>query len=175
MILVNRKKLKALLLLLTAILLCVSCGPKPTGEKGTEIVSAKEAMELIQDSGTVIVDAQPSVNYRKRHVDGAVSIPRPAINVSEPFPNLLAPAEAIEAVMQEAGINSTSQVVIYDDNKNMDSARLWWTLKAYGHEGVKVVSGGLQALASEGALVNNKEVSVAEGNFKAGFLNECLV
>lgn len=45
--------------------------------------------------------------------------------------------------MSEKGISNDSTVVIYDINNNMDSARLWWTLKVYGHENVKVVSGGI--------------------------------
>jgi thiosulfate/3-mercaptopyruvate sulfurtransferase len=57
----------------------------------------------------------------------------------EPYSNLLAPATVIEEVMQSRGINNDSLVLIYDDNENMDSARLWWTLKIYGHDNVKVI------------------------------------
>ena len=36
----------------------------------------------------------------------------------------------------------------------MDSARFWWTLKYYGNDNVKVVSGGLQALLRAKAAVS---------------------
>ena len=54
---------------------------------------------------------------------------------------MLAPAAQIEKVFSSRGIGNDTAVVIYDNNKNMDSARLWWTFKYYGHDAVKVVSG----------------------------------
>ena len=60
---------------------------------------------------------------------------------------MLAPAEQIEELMGRKGIDNSMLIVVYDNNDNMDSARLWWTLKYYGNDNVKVVSGGLNAPA----------------------------
>lgn len=122
----------------------------PPGDVGTEIVSAREALDLLSHD-TVLVDARGLLDYRKGHIDGAVSISRADIVVNEPFVNLLAPPDQIEDVLGSRGITNDTLVVIYDDNNNMDSARLWWTLKVYGHDLVKVISGGLEALRRAGA------------------------
>ncbi len=160
---------------LTGTLFC-GCGPAAPGEKGTEIVTAEEALGLLAGGGNVVlVDANTGVNYKKRHAAGAVSIPRTAIVVNEPVPNMLAPAAQIEEVMAAAGIGNDTLVLAYDDNRNMDAARLWFTLKAYGHDSVKVVSGGLAALAAAGAEVTKAAPSPAPAVFKAGPLRKDML
>jgi thiosulfate/3-mercaptopyruvate sulfurtransferase len=135
-----------------AVLLLAGCGPRPAGEVGTEIVDAKTALELV-DGGAVLVDAQDFLRYRRAHVAGAINIARSDIVVNSPFPGLVAPASQIEDVMGWNGIDADALVVAYDANQNMDAARLWWTLKYYGHDNVKVVSGGLDALEAAGAEI----------------------
>lgn len=121
------------------------------GEQGQDIITAEKALELMEDKGVVVVDAQKKSNYEKGHLKGAVNISRGDIVVFGAVPNLLAPGEKIAEVLGNSGIDNDSTVIIYDNNSNMDSARLWWTLKVYGHDNVKVVSGGLNALLDAGA------------------------
>lgn len=160
------KRSLVLLPLILLVLVLAGC-PSPQGEVGTEIISAEEGLELASEPGTVLVDARNLLDYRKGHVEGAVSISRADIVVMEPVPNLLAPPEQIEAVMSDRGISNDTLVVIYDDNNNMDSARLWWTLKVYGHDDVKVVSGGLQALQREGAMESTAAPVVQAASWSA--------
>lgn len=141
-----------------------SCGSAP-GETGTEIISAEEALELVAD-GAILVDAQKGTTYVKMHVTGAINISRADIVVNEPVPNMLAPASKIEEVVGSRGITRDSHVVIYDNNSGMDSARLWWTLKLYGHDKVQVVSGGWEALGRAGASFDANKVTVSPAVFK---------
>ncbi|EOD01220.1 sulfurtransferase [Caldisalinibacter kiritimatiensis] len=143
-------RLSLLVLIIASMFMNVGCSSF-SGETGTEIIDAKEAINLFNQENVIIVDAQHPDAYSVRHVENSVNISRGDIVVSEPVPNLLAPKSQIEELMSSRGISNDSIVVIYDNNKNMDSARLWWTLKVYGHENVKVVSGGLKALAAAGA------------------------
>jgi len=167
--------LSIIAVLATAIVLA-GCGPAPAGESGTEIISAAEALELIESDGSaVLVDARPTLDYRETHVDGAVSIARADIVVNAPFPNLVGTAEQIEAVMGSRGIGNDTLVIAYDDNNNMDSARLWWTLKYYGHDNVKVVSGGLQALQAAGAAMSASAPTVTATTFTASAPDESMI
>jgi len=154
------------LLILSVLLIFTGCGPAAVGEKGTEIIEASAAAGLLK-AGAVLVDAQPGVNYNKGHVENAVNISRADIVVNQPFPNLLAPAAQIEGVLGARGIGNDTLVVIYDNNKNMDSARLWWTLKYYGHDAVKVVSGGLEALTRAGYASTTAKPSPTAVSYKA--------
>lgn len=167
---------RVLLIVLASAIVLTGCGPAPAGESGTEIVGAAEALELINGGDDVVlVDARPTLEYRETHVEAAVSIARADIVVMTPVPNLLAPAQQIERVMGSRGISNDTLVVIYDDNNNMDSARLWWTLKIYGHDRIKVVSGGLKALEAEGVTMTADAPQVAAANFTAAPLDESMI
>jgi thiosulfate/3-mercaptopyruvate sulfurtransferase len=54
------------------------------------------------------------------------------------------------------GITPDSHVVVYDDQNGANAAaRVWWMLRALGHERVQVLDGGLQAARSAGLKVDN--------------------
>ena len=161
------KRTIALLFLAGLIVLLVAC-PTPQGEVGAQIVTADQALELLNGDNAILVDARGLLDYRKGHIEGAVSVSRADIVVNEPFVNMLAPAEQIESVMGERGISNDTLIIVYDDNSNMDSARLWWTLKIYGHDLVKVVSGGLAALRDAGAAETTVATIVQSTTFTAG-------
>lgn len=156
------------------VLVLIGCGPSVPGETGTEIVDAEEALALVND-GAILVDSRPMMNYREGHIAGAVNIGRADIVVNVPFQNMLAPAEQIEAVMGSRGIGNDDLVVAYDASGNMDAARLWWTLKIYGHDDVKVVSGGFDALTRAGAEVVTTAPTVTETSFRVGAFREEMV
>lgn len=162
----------ALALLLGAALLLSGCAPRPAGATGTEIVEASEVSSLLEGSNVVLVDTRPMPAFRENHISGAVNISRADIVVLQPFPNLVAPAEQIERVMGSRGIDNDTLVVAYDDNNNMDAARLWWTLKAYGHDEVKVVSAGYNALQEAGFGLESGQPGVTATSFSAEPLNE---
>lgn len=52
-------------------------------------------------------------------------------------------AGAFEALMGRLGIGPQSTVVIYDERGGVWAARLWWALRFYGHDRVKMLNGGL--------------------------------
>ncbi|MCD6397055.1 MAG: sulfurtransferase, partial [Spirochaetaceae bacterium] len=138
-------KIKSLITIILLVLILSGCGIKSTGEKGTEIITAKDYQTVINDENIILVDARTSLDYKKGHILGSVNVSRADIVVNSPFPNMLCPPEQLEITMSKKGISNSSTIIIYDANKNMDSARLWWTLKIYGHKNVKVVSGGFNA------------------------------
>ena len=159
-------KYNLLFVLLIIVTLLTACGMKAPGEKNTEIISASEAVKIIGSSDTVLVDARNFSDYSNSHIENAVNISRADIVVNSPFVNMLAPAEQIEDVMSRKGIENNMKIIAYDDNDNMDAARLWWTLKYYGNDNVKVVSGGLKALMSAGTVVSDQPVQVQPAVYK---------
>ncbi len=52
-----------------------------------------------------------------------------------------------------ADIGDGSTVVVYDDTQGLYAARVWWTLRAYGLENVRVLDGGFPAWEEEGRPV----------------------
>lgn len=58
------------------------------------------------------------------------------------------------------GITPTTQVVVYDRQGAMFSARLWWMLRWLGHEAVAVLDGGFAAWQSVSGAVQGAAASV---------------
>lgn len=170
------RKLSLFLLIVAIALLNVGCSPATfNGEAGTEIINAKDALKLIDEENVVFIDAQNSEAYLLKHIKGSVNISRNEIVINEPVPNLLASKGQIEAAMSKNGITNDSTVVIYDNNNNMDAARLWWTMKVYGHESIKVVSGGIKALINAGAEITSEIPDIKPSNYTAEERNTDMI
>ena len=172
------KKLKGLLVCLfaTAMLFSLAACDSFSKETGTEIITGQEALNLLENDNTVLVDASNIEGYTFNHIANAVSIPRAAITITvNDVPNMLASKEQIETVLGEAGIANDTTVIVYDTNNNMDAARLWWTMKIYGHENVKVVSGGKDALVAAGAEKNDDEVVITPTTYVAKDLDTSMI
>ncbi|HUG54410.1 MAG TPA: sulfurtransferase [Vicinamibacteria bacterium] len=59
-------------------------------------------------------------------------------------------ADQMARVMGAAGIGPRTRVVAYDDQAGAVAARLWYLLRAYGHDAVAVLDGGIAKWKAEG-------------------------
>ena len=84
------------------------------------------------------------------------------------FPFTCPQAAQLEQAARRAGIGRKTDVVVYDSLSGAWAARLWWVLRAFGHESVRVLDGGLAAWKRAGGKVAKGEALVAApGNFSA--------
>ena len=97
----------------------------------------------------VIVDTRTADEYGAGHVAGAVNIPTEDIVINVPVKNMLTSKKKIEKVMGENGISNDTLVLAYDANR-MGASRLLWSLFMYGHQNVKVIDGGFDAIQGAG-------------------------
>lgn len=123
----------------------------------TTIISVHEVNKRLGEPGWVILDcrfdlARPQWGYeayQQNHIPGALfadmnkDLAGPVNDQSgrHPLPD---PEDFIRKA-GEWGIDPLKQVVVYDQSHSGYAARLWWLLRAYGHESVAVLDGGLQA------------------------------
>jgi thiosulfate/3-mercaptopyruvate sulfurtransferase len=119
------------------------------------VISARELASL---TDVVIVDCRPDAHaYAAGHLVGArhaqlerdlaAAARDPAHGGRHPLPGL----HELTATLGRWGVAPTSRVVAYDDQNGANAAaRLWWLLKAVGHDDVQVVDGGLAALRDAG-------------------------
>jgi thiosulfate/3-mercaptopyruvate sulfurtransferase len=78
------------------------------------------------------------------------------------------PAAAdFEATLRAAGVRQGSDVVVYDDGDSTIAARLWWMLRYFGHDRVRVLDGGFRGWAAAGLPVSTDEVAAEPGDFTA--------
>lgn len=60
-----------------------------------------------------------------------------------PLPHMLPSPEAFAAAMAALRIGSDSRIVVYEGPGAMGAARVWWSLRVFGHDAVSVLDGGL--------------------------------
>ena len=146
------KRVFALTLAMTMIFALVACSPNdvPTDYlDSNNVVEASQVKELLSDSKTVVIDARSEEEYNKGHLKGAINLEQSALAVNEPVPALMAPKEQVEEVLSAHGISNDSNVYIYDNKNGIYATRIWWILKVYGHDNVKVINGGESAIIKE--------------------------
>lgn len=130
------------------------------------IISAEDLKDYIGKENVVIVDMQSTEDYIAGHVEGAVNIQNADITINVPVSTMLTSAKKISSLMGSKGISNDTLVIAYDTNK-MSASRLLWSLFMYGHENVKVVDGGLNAILAEGITLTTAETVVTETTFTA--------
>jgi thiosulfate/3-mercaptopyruvate sulfurtransferase len=91
--------------------------------------------------------------YEAGHIPGAVYLDWTAdiTDPDDPIPAQVAPPERMASALGAAGIGNHTTVVAYDNHPASQFAtRLWWALRYYGHDAVRVLNGGLAKWRAEG-------------------------
>jgi len=82
------------------------------------------------------------------------------------LPHTMPSAEFFESEMQKYGVNHDSAIVVYDKINIYSSPRAWWMFKAFGHDQVAVLDGGLPAWIQSGyETVPNLATPTQRGDF----------
>ncbi len=83
--------------------------------------------------------------YAAGHIPGAVHVDWKSSVVEATDDGemlLLASPGLMAATMGAAGVGDGTTVVVYDDTLAYHAARVWWSLRAYGLEGARILEGG---------------------------------
>lgn len=147
----------------------------------TLFVTTEWLNEHLQDDNLRVVDIRGRVlpateppphykshhdEYKESHIPGAVFVDWTTDIVEPGSPSYdIANADRYAALMSHLGIGPQTQVVAYDDANGMFAARMWWTLRYYGHEQVAVLMGGWQQWVAEGRPTTANEPEVTPTTF----------
>jgi thiosulfate/3-mercaptopyruvate sulfurtransferase len=107
--------------------------------------------------------------YQARHIPGAIFFDLDAhSDPATSLPHMLPQAEQFASAMESLGLNDSDDLVIYDGSRvNLSAARVWWTFRAFGHDRVAVLDGGIGKWLREGRPVESGSVHLPRGNFSA--------
>jgi thiosulfate/3-mercaptopyruvate sulfurtransferase len=130
------------------------------------LVSARWVAEHLGDPDLRVIDPTMQISkvaflptirtglreYRRGHIPGSVFLDlfelhdpgRPRMTMTAP------PADHLAAVLGSLGVDDTSRVILYDRRESMWSARVWWLLRAFGHDRAAILDGGWGAWQAEG-------------------------
>lgn len=93
-------------------------------------------------------------SYVAAHIPGAVFFDINAVaDPDTDLPHMLPSPAAFAQAAAELGLGADHTVVVYDAHGIYSAPRVWWTLRAMGHEDVFVLDGGLRAWLAEGRPV----------------------
>ena len=146
------------------------------------LVSTEWLASHLDDPAVRVVDARYDVrptaqgsfeaisgrgDYEKDHIPGAVFVDVHD-DLSDPDnPLYILGPERFENFMGHLGIDADKTVVVYDDHGGTWSARLWWALRYYGHDTVRLLNGGYRRWRNEEHPVESGVAMPNAGRFQA--------
>ncbi len=146
----------------------------------TPLVSTSWLAEHLGEPGLVVVDASTYLasagrdaraEYATGHIPGAVFVDMEALHdESSPLPHTFPSAEHFSASASALGIGDDTAVVVYDaSGQNFSAPRLWFMLRAFGHDRVAVLDGGLRRWAMDGRALEEGVITPVARRFAANF------
>ena len=106
--------------------------------------------------------------FEAAHIPGAVFFDIDAIaDRATSLPHMLPSAAQFAASVGELGISNGHRIVVYDVRGVVSAARVWWTFRAFGHDDVAVLDGGLRKWRAEGRPVESGGAAPAHVAFTA--------
>jgi thiosulfate/3-mercaptopyruvate sulfurtransferase len=132
------------------------------------LVDTQWVEEHVKDSKVRIaeVDYDPKANYQLGHVPGADLFDwRQDIN--DPVSRNVLSKQAYEDLLQRAGVNNDTTLVLYGDFNNWFAAFAFWVFKYYGFKDVRIMNGGRKKWLEEDREVNKDIPNYPKGNLKA--------
>lgn len=130
-----------------------------------DYASTKCLIEAEQLLGSVadykLIDLRKPEEFQTGHIPNALNVWRNQINdTSYAYGGMMPTKPQVESLLSKLGILPIDTIVIYDDKAECDAARLWWILKFYGHNHIKLLNGGLTAWqAADGVLSADSSLS----------------
>jgi len=139
------------------------------------VISASEALSL-RDSSKFL-DGSWGLDKTRNHLNEFIESRIPGAswfdldgisdNTSS-LPHMLPSSEYFEECVSKLGISSTDHVVVYTKPGCFSAARVWWTFKAFQHENISILNGGLEAWKAAGGTIESGPVTEPpQGSFSA--------
>ncbi|WP_134216951.1 MULTISPECIES: sulfurtransferase [Pelotomaculum] len=110
------------------------------------LISAYALNEIISAPDTLIIDTRGSTyriyqnTYPKGHIPGATAILH-SLYCHPNYPGRIAPPLQLQNTLGESGAGSNTKIILYGDQGLQ--TRLYWAIKMYGYDNVRILDGGL--------------------------------
>ena len=147
--------------------------------EGSPLVSTDWLIENINQPQLRVVDASwylpsagrnPMSEYADAHIPSAVFFDIDEIaDLNSELPHMLPNSEKFSMRVRKLGLGDGTRIVVYDGSGLSSAARVWWMFKAFGHDDVAVLDGGLPRWAAEGKPVSNMPENSRERHFTPNF------
>jgi thiosulfate/3-mercaptopyruvate sulfurtransferase len=112
------------------------------------------------------VDYDPTANYNLGHVPGAILFDWKK-DMNDPVTRNIFTRQTCEDLLQRAGVNNNTTLVLYGDFNNWFAAFAFWAVKYYGFKDLRLMNGGRKKWLEEDRPISKDIPQYQQGNFKA--------
>jgi thiosulfate/3-mercaptopyruvate sulfurtransferase len=112
------------------------------------------------------VDYDPKANYMLGHAPGAVLFDWKE-DINDPLTRNIFSKPSCEDLLQRAGINNDTTLILYGDFNNWFAAFAFWVFKYYGYDDIRLMNGGRKKWLEEDRPLSKDIPEYPKGNFKA--------
>lgn len=132
-------------LYLALLISACSATPEYPYSNHSALLNTKSWLEDSDDfEPFVYIDLRPKELFDEGHLPGAINLTRKDIRKRNgEISGMAIEADSLAAVLQKHGINKYDWLILYDEKGGVEAARLWWLLRVYGHERVRILNGDL--------------------------------
>jgi thiosulfate/3-mercaptopyruvate sulfurtransferase len=88
-------------------------------------------------------------------------------DINDPIARNVVAKEACEKLLQDAGVNDNTTLILYGDFNNWFAAFAIWVFKYYGYRDVRIMNGGRKKWLLEDRPLTKDTPSHSKGNFKS--------
>jgi thiosulfate/3-mercaptopyruvate sulfurtransferase len=142
------------------------------------LVTPQELSGMLEGAGAkrpLVLDLRPPDAYAAGHLPGAIHVDLWALSLIDTDP---APLKAfmwmIEHVLAAHGIESSTPVVVYDEQSGIRAARAFWFLEYFGHPSVRVLDGGFSAWLRAGLAVTQAAGPLSQSEWTGNRVEKTL-
>ncbi|ORZ09216.1 Rhodanese-like domain-containing protein [Absidia repens] len=123
-----------------------------TQELATSLDNDKKGIKILDASWHMPnTNRDPYQEFISKRIPGARFFGIDTIkDTSVDLPHMLPSANIFADAVGKLGINNKDHVVVYDSIGAFSAARVYWTFKAFGHDQVSILNGGLPAWIRQG-------------------------
>jgi thiosulfate/3-mercaptopyruvate sulfurtransferase len=132
------------------------------------LVDTQWAEDHLKDPNVRIaeVDYDSNANYELGHIPGAVLFDWKK-DINDPLTRNVLAKEACQDLLQNAGVNNDTILLLYGDFNNWFAAFAFWVLKYYGYKDIRLINGGRKKWLQEDRALTKDVPSYSKGNFTA--------
>lgn len=116
-------------------------------------------------------------NYQTGHIPGAVFLDWRSDIISSDNPDLYqVPSKAaMEKLLGRLGVTSDTTIVVTDNMQNRSAVRMYFTLKYFGHDDVRILNGGTKAWVAADKQLTSDVPTIESTKYEIKTLNKKYV
>ena len=132
------------------------------------LVDTQWVEDHINDNNVRIaeVDYDPKANYDLGHIPNAALFDWKK-DINDPLSRNIVSRDDCTTLLQKAGINNDTILVLYGDFNNWFAAFAFWVFKYYGFKDIRLMNGGRKKWLEEDREISKESPNFSKGNFQA--------